>query len=83
VVHLAGSRKKLAEVHNNRYPKTPYNPNGNTYMFTGYGGTFPAHMWIVVKKRKGKILLHKWAIGHELIHVLRIFSSALEDAYHY
>ena len=80
VIHLCGSRKKLAEVHNAMFPQTPYNPEGSTYMFTGFGGVPPAHVWLVVNRQKGRTNFHKWAGGHELVRALSCFQDGLLNA---
>ena len=78
--HLCGSREKLAEVYNGRYPDTPFDLNSNVYMFVAYGKTPPAHVWLVVKVRDGKVVLHKWAAGHETVRLLSCFTDTLTNA---
>jgi len=71
IIHLCGSRWKLAEVYNERYPDVePYTPDTTTYMFTAGGPTPPVHVWLVVKVVGGEVILHKWAAGHELKRVI-------------
>jgi len=80
VFHLCGSREKLAEVYNGRYPDTPFDLHSNVYMFVAHGNTPPAHVWLVAKIRDGKVLLHKWATGHETVRVLSFFTDTLTSA---
>lgn len=80
IFHLCGSRKKLAEVYNERYPDNPFDLRSNVYMFTDYGKTPPVHVWLVVKVRDGKVILHKWATGHEAIRLLSCFTNTLTNA---
>ena len=80
VFHLCGSREKLAEVYNGKYPDNPFDLNSNVYMFVAYGNNRPAHVWLVVKVRNGKVILHKWATGHETIRLLSCFTNTLTDA---
>ncbi len=83
VFHLCGSREKLAEVYNGRYPDNPFDLNSNVYMFVAYGKTPPAHVWLVVKVRNGKVILHKWAAGHETVRLLSCFTDTLTNADNY
>ncbi len=83
VFHLCGSREKLAEVYNGRYPDTPFDLNSNVYMFVAYGNNRPAHVWLVVKVRNGKVILHKWAAGHETVRLLSCFTDTLTNADNY
>jgi len=87
IVHLCGSRATLWAEYNTRYPDQPMDLASTVYMFTcspkqRFPGA-PAHVWMVVKTRSGKILLHKWAAGHELIRVLSCFSNTLLRADQY
>jgi len=88
IVHLCGSRAKLWVEYNVRYPHAPMNLiDSDAYMFTcspdrRFAGA-PAHVWMVVKVRGGKVLLHKWAAGHELVRTLSCFDGALENASEY
>ena len=83
VFHLCGSREKLAEVYNGKYPDNPFDLNSNVYMFVAYGKTPPAHVWLVVKVRDGKVILHKWAAGHETVRLLSCFTDTLTNADEY
>jgi len=88
IVHLCGSRAKLWAEYNVRYPHEPMNIiTSDAYMFTcspdrRFPGA-PAHVWMVVKVRGGKVLLHKWGAGHELVRVLSCFADDLENADRY
>lgn len=76
VIHLCGSRAKLWVEYNKRYPGTPFDLQSSTYMFTQSGN--PIHIWLVVKVRDSRIVLHKWATGHELIRALTCYARDIE-----
>lgn len=87
IIHLCGSTETLKEEHDYRYPDDiPYDPNG-AYMFTcgpkPPSVDLPAHVWLVVKIVNDKVILHKWAIGHELVWVLTLFSDEIQRADQY
>ena len=73
IFHLCGSRARLAMEYNERYPETPFNLQSNVYMFTSSG--IPIHVWLIVKIRDGKIILHKHAVGHEIVRVLEFLTN--------
>ena len=75
--HLCGSPEKLAEVHDSLYPETPY--DYKPYMFTGCDSK-KAQVWSIVKTKNGKILFHKWGLGHEAIRALKCFDDDILDA---
>ena len=79
IFHLCGSRWKLAQVYNTLYPESPYDPRGLVYMFSAGGSEPPYHIWLVVKIINGKIIVHPWALGHEMIHILKIYLSDIND----
>jgi len=72
-IHLCGSRAKLWVEYNKLYPDTPFDLSSNTYMFTSYSPRRNlVEMWLVVKVINGKVILHKWAAGHEFVRLLSI-----------
>jgi hypothetical protein len=86
VIHLCGSTETLKEIYDYRYPDTPYDPN-KAYMFTcgseNPSVDWPIHVWLIVKIVNGKVMLHKWAIGHELVWVLTLLSDEIMRANQY
>lgn len=77
IVHLCGSKEKMED-------KLGHKIKDPTYMFTSYGGTLPAHIWLRVKiNEKGKIVFHKWATGHEFIRLLNILTPDILNAGEY
>jgi len=76
-IYLCGSRPKLWFEYNKLYPNTPFDLSSNTYMFTSYNPNRNfIEMWLVVKVINNKVILHKWATGHEFV---RLLSIQLED----
>jgi len=86
LVHLCGSSETLKAEYDCRYPDTPYDPN-KAYMFTCGPETpsidSPLHAWLIVKIVDDKVILHKWAIGHELVWILTSFSDEIQRADRY
>ena len=74
-IHFCGSRQKMEE-------KFGHKVNKNTFMFTSSTSNpnAPINIWLQVKIKNGKVILHKWAVGHELIRLLSLFSDDLEKA---
>lgn len=73
IVHLCGSRKIIER-------KSGQPPQKSTYMFTSFNGEFPAHIWLLIKvTANGKIVFHKWAVGHEFVRFLDLLSIDILD----
>ncbi len=83
VVHLCGSRTKIfVEFHKIHPDQSLINLlTSNTYMFTiHYPRLKITHIWLVVKIVDKKIILHKWATGHEFIRLLSLYSDNFLNA---
>ena len=84
VVYLCGSRVKMKIEFEKKWPDLfPYN------MTEIFAITVPNHIgqievWMPVKIIKGKVIIHKWAAGHELARVLWVYNdSVIERAEKY
>ena len=83
-IHLCGSRAKLWFEYNKLYPNTPFDLSSNTYMFTLHDPRRNLiEIWLVGKVINDKVILHKWAAGHELVRLLSLFSEHLQEASKY
>lgn len=84
IFHLCSSRAKLWVEYNKLYPDNPFDLQSNTYMFTTHDPHLSStHMWLIVKVKNDKVILHKWAIGHELIRLLSCYTNDLLNANDY